>query len=148
MGLLGEEVLLPSHDSQPFFELFGAAPEARSQLGVELLGALPPALEQKCRKPVEPRQMFVREVAMLLREPFEPDFGFAAGTRRLLDGTKPFPVLRSHRGLELWPVRAELAPQSSDRDPEIMERLTVEAIVQPALGGTRRRQALEGEPSR
>ncbi len=88
--------------------------------------------------------MFGREVSMLLREPFERHFGFAASSRGLLDGTKSFPVLRSHRGLELRPVRAELAPEPSNRDPEIMERLTVEAIVQPALGGTRRRQALEG----
>jgi len=92
--------------------------------------------------------MFGREVSMLLLKPFERHFGFAACARRLLDGTKPFPVLRSHRGLELRPVRAELAPQPSNRDPEIMERLTVEAIVQPALCGARRCEALEGEPSR
>jgi len=92
--------------------------------------------------------MFGGEVTMLLREPIERHLGFAACACRLLDGTKPFPVLRSHRGLELRPVRAELAPQPSNRNPEIMERLTVEAIVQPALCATRRREALEGEPAR
>lgn len=85
---------------------------------------------------------------MLLGEPFERDFGFAASAGRLLDGTEPFSVFGSHGGLELRPVRAELASQSSDRDPEIVERFTVEAIVQPSLRRPRRRQALEGEPSR
>ena len=69
------------------------------------------------------------EVAVLLREPLERYFGFAASARRLLDGTKPFSVLRAHRGFELRPVRSQLAPQSSDCDPKIVERLTVEAIV-------------------
>jgi hypothetical protein len=69
------------------------------------------------------------EVAVLLREPLERYFGFAASARRLLDGTKPFSVFRAHRGLELRPVRSQLAPQSSDCDPKIVERLTVESIV-------------------
>ena len=48
MGLLGEQILLASHDGQSLFEFCGAAPEARPQLGVELLCALPPAFEKKC----------------------------------------------------------------------------------------------------
>jgi hypothetical protein len=92
--------------------------------------------------------MLGREVAVLLPEPLEPYFGFAARARRSLDGTQPFPVFRSHGGLELRPVRAELAPQSSDGDPEVMERFAVDAIVQPALRGTCCRQALERQASR
>ena len=92
--------------------------------------------------------MLGREVAVLLREPFEPYFGLTARARRLLDGTKPFAVFRPHGGLELRPVRAELAPQPSDGNPKIMERLTVEAIVQPAFRGTRCGQAFEGQASR
>ena len=38
--------------------------------------------------------MLGRQVAMLLREPLERDFGLAAPARRLLDGAKPLPVLR------------------------------------------------------
>jgi hypothetical protein len=48
----------------------------------------------------------------------------------------------------LRPVRAELAPQSSDGDPEIMERLAVDPIVQTALRSTRCRQTLERQASR
>jgi hypothetical protein len=33
------------------------------------------------------------EVGMLLREPFERDFGFTASARRLLDGAEPLSVL-------------------------------------------------------
>lgn len=85
---------------------------------------------------------------MLLCKPFEPYFGFAARARRLLDGTKPFPVLGSHGRIELRPIRAQLTPQSSDGNPKVMERLRVEAIIEPALGGTRGRKAFEREASR
>jgi hypothetical protein len=92
--------------------------------------------------------MLRRKVAMLLGEPFERDLGFAARARRLLDGPKPFPVLGSHGAVELRPVRAQLAPQPSDGDAEIMKCLAVEAIVQPPLRGTRRSEAFEGQASR
>ena len=85
---------------------------------------------------------------MLLREPLEGDFGFAASAGCLLDGAKPSTVLRPHGRLELRPVRPQQAAEPPNAHPEIVQRLPVETIVEPPLCGPGGSQALERQPSR
>ena len=92
--------------------------------------------------------MLGRQVRMLLGEPLERDLGFAASTGRLLKGAKPLSVLRAHGIVELRPIGAQQAAEPSNGHPEIMQRLAVEAIVEPTFCRPRRRQALERQPPR
>ncbi len=82
---------------------------------------------------------------LLLGEPSQRDLGFAASTGRALNSSEVLSVLRTNGALELGSVGPEHAAQSSDRDPEIMERFAIETIVQPSLCSYGRAQAFERE---
>ena len=146
--LLGQQILLTAHDRQPLLELLGGAPERCPDLGIEVLSALPPPLEQKGRQPVEPCELLGSQVRVLLREPFECDFGFASPSGRALNGAKPLSLLGPHGTMELRAVRSQQAAEAPNGNPEIMKGLAVEPIVEPALCGLRGGQALERQPSR
>jgi len=60
------------------------------------------------------------EVRMLLREPLERDFGFAASAGGLLDSAKPSTVFCPHGLFELRTVRAQQAAEPPHANPEIV----------------------------
>ena len=92
--------------------------------------------------------MLGRQVSMLFREPLERHFGLAASAGCLLDCTKPLPVLRPNGGLELGPVRPQQAAEPPNRNPEIVQRLPVERVVEPTFCRARGGKAFERQPSR
>ena len=85
---------------------------------------------------------------MLLRQPLERDFGFAAAAGRLLDGTKPSAVLCPHGLFELRPVRTQQAAEPPNTNPEVVKCLPVEAVIEPPLCGPCGSQALERQTPR
>ena len=92
--------------------------------------------------------MLGSQARMLLREPLERHFGLPASPGRVLDGAESLSVLCPHGVFELRPVRSQQAAEPPDRNPEIVECLAVETIVEPALCSPGGRQALERQPSR
>ena len=92
--------------------------------------------------------MLGSQARMLLREPLERHFGLPASPGRVLDGAESLSVLCAHGVFELRPVRSQQAAEPPDRNPEIVECLAVETIVEPPLCSPSGRQALERQPSR
>ncbi len=109
---------------------------------------LPPPFEQQRRKPVEPGQMLRQKRTVLLREPFERDFGFPAPAGCQLNRSKTLSIFAAYGRLELGSVGPQQTAEPTDGDPEIVERLAVETIVESALRRSGCRQALESQAAR
>lgn len=82
---------------------------------------------------------------LLFGEPCERDLGFTASSRGALNLPQALSIFRPNRAAELNSVGSEHAPQSANRDPEIMQRLGIEAIFQPPVSSDGRVQTFERE---
>lgn len=147
-SLIGQQVLLTSHHSQPFLELIDQGPERRPKRFVEIVRAASSAFEEYPREPVQPCHVLRRKGAMLLLEPLQGHLGLATGACRALDRPKPPAVLGTNGLGKLDLVRTKHASKASNPDTKIMKCLAVETVVEPALGGAGGSERLQREPSR
>lgn len=82
--------------------------------------------------------MFGLQGLLLLGEPCESDFGFAACTSGTLNLPQTFTVFRANCTFELGLVGPEYTAQTANRDSKIMKRFAVEPIAQTTLRQNRR----------
>ena len=85
---------------------------------------------------------------LLLGEPPKRDLGFTPSPRSALDLFQVLSILGANGAVELCSVGSKHAAESANRDPKIMERFAIEAIVQPPLRSHGCAQAFEREAAR
>jgi hypothetical protein len=98
-----------------------------------VLGFAPPFLESS-DQPAGPESLARLQVGLLLLEPSESHLGVAAPARCRGEVPQAAAELLRNSVLQEWPVGPYAGPQSSQRDTEVVQRLGVFRLVQPAVG--------------